>query len=79
MSRIIVNNNNTFRHGPKSINQPVISTIKLTDFSKSQAVKYTVNVIASWKYYTTETLLLQITNRKTCMADRIMQFAMTLE
>jgi len=44
----------------------VISTVfsKMKDISRSQAVKYTVNVVIYWKRCKMELLLLQTTNRK---------------
>jgi len=64
----------------RKCSSPAISTVlsKLKDFSKSQAITYTVKVITSRKRCKIKTLSLQTTNRKFYISYRIAPFQMTL-
>jgi len=51
---------------------------KLKDFSRSQAVTYSVKVVICWKKWKIQTLLLQTTIRNWCVSCWIAPFLMTL-
>ena len=50
----------------------------MKDFSRSQAVTYTVNVVICQEWCKIELMLLQTTNMKWCMVYRIVAIPMTL-
>jgi len=52
---------------------------KMKDFSRLQAVMYTVKVVVSKKWREIDTLLLHTTNRKYHMAYLVVPFSMTLD